>query len=265
MYESKPNLRTYTDYGQQFADFYDDIFPRHQLSDIEVAWLADRIPPAAQSVVELGVGTGRVALPLQEMLARTGRKVRFTGIDISQEMLEMLRLVDPAGTVERRQGDISSFEYNIEPDVILCVCATISMICDPVMQRTTIEKAAEALKPGGTLIVETHNATAISAMHVADTVTFCVPYPGNQRALVSFSTLEGKSWHVDHAWIDAGTARFASEDSRLTTLEELDDYATGSGLIKASHTRGFSDNPVTDNCPTVTAVYSKPETLRPQS
>ena len=179
-------------------------------------------------------------------------------------MLEKLRLADPDGTVERRQGDISSFDYDIEPDVILCVCATISMICDPVLQRATIEKAARALKPGGTLIVETHNATAVSAMHVVDTVTFCVPYPGRQRALVSFSTLDGNSWHVDHAWIDAGTARFASEDSRLTTLEELDDYATGCGLIKASHTHGFSDNPVTESCPTVTAIYSKPAPWRPQ-
>jgi hypothetical protein len=132
------------------------------------------------------------------------------------------------------------------------------MLCDSELQQAAIRPAAAALKTGGKLIIETHHASAVSAMHVYDSITHCVPYPGHQRALVSFSTLKGNQWHVDHAWLDNGSATFASEDSRLTTLDELDSYAADCGLELISHTQGLSCESVRANSPTVTAVYSKP-------
>lgn len=142
--------------------------------------------------------------------------------------------------------------------MVLCVCATISMLRDPDLQTETIRLAAEVLKPGGILVIETHHVDAVKALHVHDSVTYCIPYPGHQRALVSFSTLSGIDWHVDHAWLDGGTATFACEDSRLTSLDELDAYAAAAGLEAVAHHQGFTAEPVTAGSPSATAIYRKP-------
>ena len=78
-------------YGDSFADVYDDWYA--DVSDIDatvaaVARLAD-----GGAVLELGVGTGRLALPL----AATGTPV--VGIDASQAMLDLLAAKPDATTV----------------------------------------------------------------------------------------------------------------------------------------------------------------------
>lgn len=258
MSTTTPDARSFADYGRQFAPIYDHIFPRGSLSLQEVAWLIEQLPSGAGIVVELGVGTGRIALPLQTSLKARNPNARFIGVDVSEDMIKQLVAADGEGVIETRVADITTLHYDIEPDVVICVCGTISMLCDTELQQTAIRRAAAALKPGGKLIIETHHASAVSAMHVYDSITYCVPYPGNQRALVSFSTLKGNQWHVDHAWLDNGTATFASEDSRLTTLDELDSYAANCGLERIGHTQGFSNDSVSATSPTVTAVYTKP-------
>ena len=70
-------------YGDAFADVYDDWYAG--VSDVEgtvntVRRLADGGP-----VLEIGIGTGRLALPLQE----TG--VEIHGVDASEAMVERLR------------------------------------------------------------------------------------------------------------------------------------------------------------------------------
>ncbi len=48
-------------------------------------YLTNRFPPSAYpEVVEPGIGTGRIAIPLAE------RGYRLSGVDISQEMLNLL-------------------------------------------------------------------------------------------------------------------------------------------------------------------------------
>src|SRR5438477_12046769 len=70
-------------YGDRIADVYDDLYPA----------LADDAPPIERivewsrggKVLELGIGTGRLALPL----ARRG--VAIEGVDVSEKMVALLR------------------------------------------------------------------------------------------------------------------------------------------------------------------------------
>lgn len=83
----------------------------------DVAFYVELAEEAQGPVVELAVGTGRVAIPIVE---RTGRRV--IGIDVSSEMLEVARRNAAAGGValDLRHSDMSEFELDEPTDLVIC-------------------------------------------------------------------------------------------------------------------------------------------------
>ena len=71
-------------YGRSFADVYDRWYPSDEATVASVDRLC-ALAPAGGTVLELGIGTGRLAIPLSE------RGLRVTGMDSSPEMLDALR------------------------------------------------------------------------------------------------------------------------------------------------------------------------------
>ena len=87
-------------YGESFADVYDDWYA--DVSDIgatvaTLGTLADGRP-----VLELGIGTGRIALPL----AATGTPV--VGVDASPAMLDVLQTKPGAAAIVAVEGDMAA-------------------------------------------------------------------------------------------------------------------------------------------------------------
>jgi len=76
-------------YGERIAEVYDDFFTTPTNAMDAVAFLAS--VAGSRRVLELGIGTGRVALPL------AGRGLKVSGIDSSAKMVEKLR-DKPGGT-----------------------------------------------------------------------------------------------------------------------------------------------------------------------
>lgn len=250
----------YADYGTQFAGIYDDIFPRELITSADTAWLASHIPTGHPRVLELGVGTGRIALPLWDTLTDRGDRPAFVGVDVSTEMLDRLAASDPHDRIDRMHADITTHDLGQgNYDTILCLCATISMITDSDAQQAVFHAASNALRPGGRLIVETHNAQIVHNMNPAGSGVYAVPYQGGRRVLVTFSELHGNRWAVEHCWVDNGTATFATERSRVTTPEELDHYAAAAGLIAVQRTAGLGGAPFTGTEPTICVTYQKPQ------
>ena len=91
-------------YGDAFADVYDDWY--HGVSDVDSSVTALLALAGAGPVLELGVGTGRLAVPLAE--AGRDRGLDVVGIDSSPAMLARLAERDPGGLVEAVLGDMSS-------------------------------------------------------------------------------------------------------------------------------------------------------------
>jgi len=104
----------------------------------------------AGAALDVGMGNGRNAI----YLARKGWKV--TGIDISQAAVKQAQAEAAKLKVEldARAGDIERMDLGREKyDLIICMY--IHMV--PIRNA---RKFIEALKPGGTLIVEGHHAEA---------------------------------------------------------------------------------------------------------
>lgn len=239
------------DYGVQFADLYDEIFPPVADDAPQVAALAG----TDDEVIEFGAGTGRIALPL-------ARRVRaLTAVDLSHDMLERLAARRPDDlAVQVRSGDVRTYRDDHEYDVVLCLCGTISMLDDAADQAAAFRTFAEHVRPGGTVVVETHHPTFARAMHrTGSKQLFFSPYPGVQTGLLSYSELDGDRWTLRHTFIREGEpSPDLHEYSRLTTPDELDEHARAAGLEPVSRAGDAAGTPLQDAAPMVVCRYRAP-------
>ncbi len=235
-------------YGQQFAEIYDDVFPPDP-DLVEV--LASSAPATA---LELGVGTGRVAIPLAQ------RGITVTGVDLSAEMLDRCRDgADDAGVdLELVQGSMTDLRLGRRFDLVFCVCASISMLLTREHQRETLATARDHLADGGRLVVETHNPDAVLGLHGGRRrETWFVPYPGAGRGLQTYATLDEPTglWQVSHLWHDGGRTTIGNEVSLLTPVEVLTGLGAELGLAVRSVTGDRNGGPVTPESPTYTVEF----------
>jgi SAM-dependent methyltransferase len=126
-----------------FASVYDDLaLDMTEDVDFYVALAEDARGP----VVELAVGTGRVAIPI---VARTGRRV--LGIDVSREMLAVARRSASEAAVELdlRLGDMRELALEEQTDLVICPFRAMLHLRDHAERVTVMRRVREALVPGG--------------------------------------------------------------------------------------------------------------------
>lgn len=100
----------------------------------------------ANSVLELGCGTGNMAGLFQ------AEGIRFSGVDLSEEMLALARQKNPAATFY--QGDISTFRAAEPAESILMIGRTISYLTSTASVLSCFERSYENLVTGGVLIFD---------------------------------------------------------------------------------------------------------------
>ena len=134
-------------YGDRHAGVYDRIYGARSAPDDAVAALAE----AARSgrVLELGLGTGRLAIPL----ARLG--VPVDGIEASPVMIAQLRAQPGAELVGVFRVDLDGFVVpHRDYAVAVCAVSTLFMLPSAAAQRRCLVSAARHLRRDGRLFVE---------------------------------------------------------------------------------------------------------------
>jgi SAM-dependent methyltransferase len=134
-------------YGDAFADVYDEWYAGVSDVGATVEWVAG-LAPAGGRVLELGVGTGRLAVPL----ADAGFEV--WGVDASSAMLDRLRANDRAGRVHAVLGDMADPLPAGPFDVVLVAYNTFFNLVTEQAQRDCLRAVAAVLSPCGSLLVE---------------------------------------------------------------------------------------------------------------
>jgi SAM-dependent methyltransferase len=133
-------------YGDRIADVYDDWYGERLLPDDAVAFLA---PLAAGGrVLELGIGTGRVALPL----AACGLDV--SGVDASSRMVEKLRAKAGGAAIPVVIGDFADVEVEGTFRLVYVAFTTFFALPSQEVQLRCLRRVAEVLEPGGRFVVE---------------------------------------------------------------------------------------------------------------
>ncbi|OPC77100.1 SAM-dependent methyltransferase [Embleya scabrispora] len=243
-------------YGGQFRGWYDRVFPSAAATRATVDALARFHPDPARGTLEFGVGTGRIALPLSH---RVGPVV---GVDSSPEMLAALEEKADEGEVIAELGDIRTYRGDRRYGLVYCVCSTLSLILDPEGQRDAVARAAEHLRPGGRLLVETHNQPGIVNLHQGLVrTTLFVPYPERDTGLQLHATLlaDDRIWQVSTVLFESdGTHRIGTETARLLTPDEVDGYARDCGLRPEGHYGNWQRADYTLDAGLFVASYTKP-------
>jgi SAM-dependent methyltransferase len=100
------------------------------------------------AALELGIGTGRIALPLAQ------RGVRIAGIELSTAMVEQLRAKPGGEAVDVAIGDFASTRVEGEFSLAYLVFNTINNLTTQDEQVACFENAAAHLAPGGRFVIE---------------------------------------------------------------------------------------------------------------
>ena len=134
-------------FGEAIAARYDDdVAADPRPVEPVVDFLADLAGDGA--ALELGIGTGRIALPL------AARGVPVHGIDLSEAMVARLRAKPGADAIGVTIGDFATTRVDGSFTVVYLVFNTIGNLTTQDEQVACFENAAAHLAAGGTFVIE---------------------------------------------------------------------------------------------------------------
>lgn len=137
-------------YGDAFADVYDDWY--EGVSDVATTVSTLLELAGSGPVVELGVGTGRLAIPLA--LAGRERGVEVVGIDASRAMLERLEVGDGERLVRSVRGNMVTDLPEGPFSLVFIAYNTLFNLTGDGEQAACFRAVVERLQPGGRFVVE---------------------------------------------------------------------------------------------------------------
>ncbi len=180
-------------------------------------------------IVELAVGTGRVAL---EIVKQTGKPV--LGIDSSPGMLEIARERAEGLPLELRLGDMRDFELEEPASLIYVPGRSLLHLHGWAEKRTVFERVARSLKPGGRFAFNTFAFSHAVAAHL-DGQTL------DRHGIVYRLAYAVGDSRVDMIRDDGATIRLW-----WATKEEWDGLLDVAGLEVEALYGGFAQEPFTD-------------------
>jgi SAM-dependent methyltransferase len=131
-------------YGERVAGVYDDWHNKVE------AGLIDRLAELAGDghALELGIGTGRIALPLAQ------RGIKVSGIDAATSMIERLKSKEGAGKIAVHRGSFADFSIDEKFQLVYVVFNTLFALGSQEEQVRCFRSVASHLASGGSFVIE---------------------------------------------------------------------------------------------------------------
>ena len=189
-------------------------------------------------VVELGIGTGRIALPL----ARRG--IRVSGVDLSRAMVKRLRSKPGGRDIEVTIGDFATATVGAPGSFSLAylVFNTILNLTTQAAQVACFRNAAAHLAPGGRFVIEV-GIPELRRLPPGETV---LPFlVGETRWGFDEYDVVNQGLTSHHFEIVAGKAERLSVPFRYVWPSELDLMATMAGMRLVERWSGWRREPFT--------------------
>ena len=134
-----------SEYGRNFAEVYDEVYAH--LSPDEAVECLSRLADGG-AVLEFGIGTGRLALPL------AARGLAVDGIEGSPEMVAALRRKAGGDALRVEVGDFATTTTGRRYAVVVLAFNTVNALPSQDAQVRTVANAAAHLADGGRFVVE---------------------------------------------------------------------------------------------------------------
>ncbi|HEX6238045.1 MAG TPA: class I SAM-dependent methyltransferase [Acidimicrobiales bacterium] len=237
-------------WGRELAEVYDATYAaKFDPSVLEpivdlLAELAGEGP-----VLELAVGTGRVALPL------SARGFPVHGIELSPHMAERLRAKPGADAVPVTVGDMTTARVPGSFRLVYLVANTIMNVTTQEEQLAVFANAADHLQPGGRFVVEVivPQLRRVPPGEVARVLTLDADHVGIETFDDPVAQI---AW--SHHWIEVGGRLVRhSAPYRYVWPSELDLMARIAGFRLADRWAGWDRSPFTSDSQSQVAVFDK--------
>jgi SAM-dependent methyltransferase len=198
--------------------------------------------------LELGIGTGRIALPL----ARRG--VAVHGIDLSRAMVARLRAKPGGDAIGVTIGDFATTRVDGKFSVAYLVFNTIMNLTTQAAQVACFRNAAAHLEPGGCFVVEVMVPDLRRLPPGQNAVPFHVSPTRWAFDLYDTATQEMSSNYVE---VRGGWGEYRSIPFRYVWPAELDLMAELAGMRPRERWDGWTREPFTGESRQHVSIWQK--------
>jgi SAM-dependent methyltransferase len=236
-------------FGARVAERYDetsaDMFDPAKVDPV-VEFLAELASDG--SALELGIGTGRIALPLAQ------RGIRVHGIDLSDAMVAQLRAKPGADQIDVTIGDFATTTVEGRFSVAYLVFNTIMNLTSQEEQVACFQNVAAHLQPGGCFVIEV-GIPDLQRLPPGETVrAFTVT---SARLGFDEYDLAAQGLISHHYWIEDGNLEVFSAPFRYVWPAELDLMARLAGMSLRERWSGWNREPFTSDSRQHVSVWEK--------
>ncbi len=198
--------------------------------------------------LELGIGTGRIALPLSQ------RGVRVHGIDLSAAMVERLRAKPGGDDIGVTIGDFATTRVEGTFRLAYLVYNTITNLTTQDEQVECFRNVAAHLEPGGCFVIEVFVPTlqrlppgeTVRAFHLSPTRLGFDEYDVATQIL-----------HSHHYWVVGDKLEVFSAPYRYVWPSELDLMARLAGMNLRERWSDWNREPFTSDSTAHVSVWEK--------
>ena len=239
----------HSSYGDGMADVYDDWYAEGPDTGACVATLASIAGPGP--VLELGAGTGRLAIPL----AATGLETH--ALDGSADMLDRLAAKPGGAGIHCHVADLAG-PYPERPFSLVFVAVnTFFGLLTEADQRRAMAAVAEHLAPGGRFVIE---AFVPEPAHEGDRIE--VRDLAADRVVLSISRTDADGQRASGQFVelrDGQPVRLRPWAIRWATPDQLDRMAESAGLQLEDRWSTWARGTFEADSPSHVSVYTRGE------
>ena len=229
-------------YGDRIAEIYD----RMVTGTAPVETLA-RLAGGGRTL-ELGIGTGRVALPL------AARGVEVHGIEASEAMVARLRAKPGGDAIPVTIGDFADFRVEDTFELVFVVFNTFFMLPTQEQQVQCFARVAEHLGAGGVFLIE---AFVPDPTRFANGQNVGISHLESDAVQLDLSRHDAAGQRVtcQHLVIDASGTRLFPAQLRYAWPSELDLMARLAGLRLRERWSDWSGSRFTSSSTSHVSLY----------
>jgi SAM-dependent methyltransferase len=236
-------------FDERIAKSYEQKWPHlfePAMIDPVVDFLADLAGSGA--ALELGVGTGRLAIPLSQ------RGIPVHGIDLSPDMIAELRRRPGADGVGVTVGDFATTKVDGTFRLAYLVRNTIMNLTTQDAQVDCFGNVAAHLEPGGCFVIEV-GVPELQRLPPGEAYRAFTVTP-QHLGFEEFDVATQIAWS-HHYWISDGQAETFSAPFRYVWPSELDLMARLAGMRLRERWAGWAREPFTSASRSHVSVWEK--------
>lgn len=201
-------------------------------------------------VLELAIGTGRVAVPLAE------RGIPVSGIELSAPMVDRLRTKATPEEIPVVIGDMATTRIDGQFALVYLVFNTIGNLRTQEEQVECFRNAAAHLAPGGHFLIE----LGVPALRLLPPGQSAVPFELTDRhtGVDTYDTVSQQGTSHHYTRLDDGTYRYSVSNFRYLWPAECDLMAKLADLEPAGRWADWDRTPFTGESTSHISVWQKP-------